>query len=201
MFGHFHPRFLAVAWEGFGQGGPFWHEGGGHGHGRHGRHAKRFGGWGEEPRARRGDIKFSLLDLLIEQPRHGYELIKALETQHGGFYKPSPGSVYPTLQMLEEGGYLTSEQVGGKRVYTVTESGRQLLAERNQQTGGRRDPSFDQQKADKSRDLIDLRNTAMELSAAVMQTARGGNPERIGEARAILERAKREIYALLAQEE
>jgi DNA-binding PadR family transcriptional regulator len=64
-------------------------------------------------------------------------LIKELEARRGGFRRPSPGSVYPTLQMLEEGGYLTSEEVDGKRVYTITESGRQFLSDRNQQSHSR----------------------------------------------------------------
>ena len=92
--------------------------------GRHGHKDSSTGGWGDEPRTRRGDIKFILLELLSERPQHGYELIKELEARRGGFRRLIPGSVYQTLQMLEEGGYVTSEEVDGKRVYTITESGR-----------------------------------------------------------------------------
>src|SRR5262245_4261789 len=83
---------------------------------------------GDFMRMRRGDIKFHLLEILKDNPRHGYEIISELEKRSGG-YRPSPGSVYPTLQMLEEGGYLTSEQVEGKKVYTITEEGLKLLEE------------------------------------------------------------------------
>src|SRR5689334_18807619 len=88
------------------------------------------GGWSKEPRARRGDIKYFILEVLQEKPSHGYEIIRTLEDRNSGMYKPSPGSVYPTLQMLEEGGFLTSEAIEGKKVYTITDSGRELLKER-----------------------------------------------------------------------
>lgn len=164
--------------------------------GRRGRPGRRGreGNWGDEARTPRGDIKYLLLTLLAEQPQHGYQLIKELEARQGGFYRPSPGSVYPTLQLLEEGGYLTSEQVEGKRVYTITDSGRELLAERDN-SGGLKD------KVDTQQPLIELKDAVMELRAAVMQAARGGNLERVSRVREILKRAKREIYSILAEEE
>src|SRR5438034_995425 len=78
----------------------------------------------------RGDLKFALLELLQERPMHGYEMMKALEEKSGGFYAPSPGSIYPTLQMLEDRGFVTSNNVEGKKIYTITDSGRTMLAER-----------------------------------------------------------------------
>jgi DNA-binding PadR family transcriptional regulator len=135
-----------------------------------------------------------LLTLLAEQPQHGYQLIKELEARQGGFYRPSPGSVYPTLQLLEEGGYLSSEQIEGKRVYTITDSGRELLAERDQ-AGGLRD------QVDTQQPLIELKDAVMELRGAVMQVARGGNLDRVSRVREILKRAKREIYSILAEED
>ena len=95
-------------------------------YGKHGfgRFARAFGG--EFPRMRRGGMKFLLLEMLKEGPRHGYELISALESRFRG-YRPSPGSVYPTLQMLEEGGFVTSQEVDGKKVYTITDAGLELL--------------------------------------------------------------------------
>jgi DNA-binding PadR family transcriptional regulator len=78
-----------------------------------------------------GDLKYVILRLLEEKPRHGYEIIKALEEKSGGSYSPSPGTVYPTLTMLEEMGYARSStaEEGGKRVYEITPEGRQYLAE------------------------------------------------------------------------
>ncbi len=69
-----------------------------------------------------------ILALIAEKPRHGYEIIKAIEEQFGGSYTPSPGVVYPTLTMLEESGNATVEEIGGKKSYTITEQGRQFLA-------------------------------------------------------------------------
>lgn len=80
---------------------------------------------------RKGDLKFVLLKLLADEPMHGYELIRRLEDRSRGLYTPSPGSVYPTLQMLEDLGYVVSEQTEGKRVYRITPSGSAYIAEHN----------------------------------------------------------------------
>src|SRR3982751_3398034 len=106
-------------------------------------------------RMRRGDIKFHLLEILKEGPRHGYEIIGELEKRSGG-YRPSPGSVYPTLQMLEEGGYLTSEQIEGKKVYTITGEGLKLLEERGA-TRFKANPKMAQ--------AFEMRKTLMKLGA------------------------------------
>ena len=77
-----------------------------------------------------GDLKYVILQLLVEKPRHGYEIIKAIEERFGGAYSPSPGTVYPTLTMLEDMGYarVTPEE-GGKKVYEITDDGRKYLEE------------------------------------------------------------------------
>ena len=77
----------------------------------------------------RGDLKFVILRLVSEQPMHGYEVMKALEKESGGYYRPSPGSVYPTLQLLEDEGYVTVEEKDGKKVYSITDEGRAHLDE------------------------------------------------------------------------
>ena len=130
MFRHFRSRFPVPASVGISEDDSFfvshWFVHGKHHDRHHGKHSgdEIFGrGWGDEHRTRRGDIKFILLELLSEHPSHGYDLIKEMETRYGGFRRLSPGSVYPTLQMLEEGGYLKSAQEGGKRIYTITASG------------------------------------------------------------------------------
>jgi DNA-binding PadR family transcriptional regulator len=192
MFRHFYSRSFTPAWAGEGFGNPFFM------HGRHGGRGRFGGGWGEEPRTRRGDIKFILLELLSERPQHGYELIKELEARRGGFRRPSPGSVYPTLQMLEEGGYLTSEEVDGKRVYTITESGRQLLSDRRQQLGSSH--AYDRSTDSAPSELIELRRTLTELNDAVAQVARSGNLERAKRVRDLLAQVRREIYQLLAEQ-
>jgi DNA-binding PadR family transcriptional regulator len=76
-----------------------------------------------------GDLRLVILRLLEEKPRHGYEIIKELEERSGGRYAPSPGTVYPTLTMLEEMGYAASTDEGGRKVYAITDEGRKHLAE------------------------------------------------------------------------
>jgi DNA-binding PadR family transcriptional regulator len=76
----------------------------------------------------RGDLKYIILQYLKDKPSHGYEIIRALEERFHGLYVPSPGTVYPTLQMLEELGYVTLVEQEGKKVYTITEEGRKFLA-------------------------------------------------------------------------
>ncbi|MBF6592677.1 MAG: PadR family transcriptional regulator, partial [Ktedonobacterales bacterium] len=83
----------------------------------------------------RGDLKYVLLDLIKEQPKHGYEMIKDLEQRAGGFYTPSAGAVYPTLQLLEDRGWVTSQVVEGKKVYAITDDGRKALQERGPRQG------------------------------------------------------------------
>lgn len=197
MFRQFYFHFFEPTWAGEGFGNQFFMSEG-HGHRGHGHRGLPGGGWGDEPRARRGDIKFMLLELLSEQAQHGYELIKESETRRGGFRRLSPGSVYPTLQMLEEGGYLTSEQIDEKRVYTITENGRQFLSDRNQQSHSRH--PHDSFTEDKPSELIELRRTLTELNDAVTQIARSGNLEQASQVRDLLVQVKREIYKLLAEQ-
>jgi DNA-binding PadR family transcriptional regulator len=75
----------------------------------------------------KGDLKYVILNLLKEKPSHGYEIIRAMEEHFHGFYTPSAGSVYPTLQMLEDMGYVSSSERDGKRIYTITEEGKKFL--------------------------------------------------------------------------
>jgi DNA-binding PadR family transcriptional regulator len=96
--------------------------------------ARWWGGHGAGPRGRRrtqmfesGEVKFVILRLLKEKPRHGYEVIKALEEKMGGYYTPSAGTVYPTLQLLEDEGYVRAIETEGKKVYHVTPEGERYL--------------------------------------------------------------------------
>ena len=148
-------------------------------------HAWRGGG-----RARRGDIKFLILEVLADGPRHGYDIITELENKSNGRYRPSAGSVYPTLTMLEEGGYITGSAADGKRVFTITDAGRELLT---QKPGGATPEGDDES--------VDLRGSAMKLGAAVMQAARASDAASQEKVRDILDAARREIYKILAESE
>jgi DNA-binding PadR family transcriptional regulator len=147
------------------------------------------GGWRGPGRARRGDIKFLILDVLAEGPRHGYDIISALEEKSQGRYRPSPGSVYPTLTMLEEGAYITGDTADGKRVFTITDRGRELLAKKPADAAADED------------DGIDLRGSAMKLGAAVVQAARASDAASQVKVRELLDSARREIYKILAESE
>ena len=76
-----------------------------------------------------GDMKYVILKLLRDKPMHGYEVMKALEEQTHGYYKPSPGTVYPTLQWLEDEGLVEGDDREGKKVYTITDTGLEFLEE------------------------------------------------------------------------
>ncbi len=169
----------------------------GRGHGRPGKRGRgqHFGPPGMEPRQRmsRGDIKYILLSLLAEESQHGYQLMKNIESRWGGFYRLSPGSVYPTLQLLEEGGYLTSNLMEGKKVYTITDSGRDLL----DQQGG----SYEAVTTlEVQPQLIELHNNVRDVQEAIAQVARSGKVEKIGTVINSLKQLKREIYLLLAED-
>lgn len=123
-----HPlrAFMHMAGKFGGRGGDF----GPFGHGMRGGGR---GGPGDVFRAGRmladGDLKLITLSLLAEAPRHGYDIIKALEERTSGVYSPSPGVVYPTLTFLEEAGYATSSAEGNKKVFSITEAGQAHLEE------------------------------------------------------------------------
>ena len=95
------------------------------------------GGWGDRGRGAfrvgkmlaDGDLRLIVLALLAEQPRHGYDIIKAMEERSSGSYSPSPGVVYPTLTFLEEAGYVEARSEGNKKVYAITDAGRAHLEE------------------------------------------------------------------------
>ena len=146
-----------------------------------------------------GDLRYVVLRLLEEKPRHGYEIIKALEEKFGGAYAPSPGAVYPTLQLLEDLGYarIASDQEG-KKVYEITDAGRAHLAE-NQATV---DSIFD--RIGKlvghflDEPMTEVHTAFRNVGRATYGRASGAvnNPELLKKVTEILERAAKEIDAL-----
>jgi DNA-binding PadR family transcriptional regulator len=155
---------------------------------------------GGPPFLGRGDVKFVILDLLKDKPKHGYELMKDMEAKGDGFYTPSPGSVYPTLQMLEDMGYATSKTDDGKRVYQITDEGRKYLEENRQAVqdiherfGKGFEHQFRHEMHDIFRELRDLFGT-------VVRGVRRGklqSTEQMGKVRDVLKRARTEIEDLL----
>ena len=165
-----------------------------------------FGRWWFEPLRERlfakGDLKYVVLDLLNEKPRHGYEVIRALEERCGGFYAPSPGAVYPVLQLLEDLGLVAAAQQDGKKVYSVTDEGRAFLAQRQEVVEDiwkRTDDCWGGRCAAGWRDL------ARELRLLGWLIRHHGrhrhlSQEQLGRAREIIARARREVEDVLARE-
>jgi DNA-binding PadR family transcriptional regulator len=143
----------------------------------------------------RGDLKYALLELLQERPMHGYELMKTLQERTGGRYAASPGSVYPTLQMLEDRDFVTSSEVEGKKVYAITEAGRAYLAENRPE--GWRGPRHgfwhgaEEEWAEAATLWQELRQTAPLLGRA-LQVARH-DPEQLQRLRTLLKRIRSEL--------
>ncbi len=181
---HPHPRdFFGFGAEGtrFGFMGP----------GRHGRR-HRHGGFGQ---SERGSVKYDVLETLLDGPRHGYEIMLAIEERRG--FRPSPGSIYPALQMLDDGDFVKSSEIDGKRVYTITDSGRAMLKTYRESDRGADDPSEPTEGATM---LMRGMRTLHGLKDAVKQIARSGDVKLIGRGVEILERARRELYTLLAED-
>jgi len=181
-------------------------------HGSRGRHFHhqgaafwgRRGGWGDMGfggpprggrRARRGDVRTAVLAVLADRPLHGYDVIRELEQRSGGAWSPSPGSIYPTLQMLEDEGLVTGQEQDGKRVYSLTDAGRAELQERRERAGGA-DP-WDHGGVPEG--FAKLRDAGFQLGAAAMQAARTASPEQLDEVTGILSEARRKIYEILAR--
>lgn len=140
----------------------------------------------------RGEIRPLILATLARRPMHGYEVIQELEAQSGGRWRPSAGSVYPTLQQLADEGLVTSEEVDGRRTYTLSDEGRTAASASTGHT------SWDDAEGDGGQDA---RRLAMQLVQAAMQVQRVGSPHARREAIQILSDARRRLYRLLADDE
>ena len=146
------------------------------------------------PRARRGDIRTAILRLLSEQPMHGYQIIHELAERSGGMWKPSAGSVYPTLQLLSDEGLVDSEQLAGKKVYHLTDAGRAAVAEAEGK------PSPWEDVASSGPDAGGLHQAVGRLMPAVIQVARAGSAAQRTAAAAVLDTARKQLYAILADD-
>lgn len=172
----------AFAWDGgpggFGPGGP--------GFGPGGRRRGR-------GRMRRGAIRAGILAVLADRPMHGYEVMTELAERSGGAWRPSPGSVYPTLQQLEDEDLVRGAEVEGKRVFRLTEAGT-AEAERVTADG----PPWAGLDADLGKHQRGLRGSVGQLAAAVVQVQAVGTEEQAAEAQRILDDARKQVYRLLA---
>ena len=148
----------------------------------------------------RGDMKYALLDLLQERPMHGYEMMKALEERSHGFYTPSAGSIYPTLQMLEDRGLVAVADVEGKKVYTITEEGKAFLNEKKMPGEDFAPPWVrDMGKRWNDPEVQALRTEAMEVMRlfAIAGRASFRDSAKLAQLRTIVERTHKDLSDLI----
>ncbi|MGL4257550.1 MAG: PadR family transcriptional regulator [Microbacterium sp.] len=147
------------------------------------------------PRMGRGDVRAAILSVLADRPMHGYQIIYEIEARSGGTWKPSPGSVYPTLQLLADEGLITAEEAGGKKTYSLTEAGRAQAAESEDRSA----PWESAGRKDAARSTA-LPKAGAKLAQAAAQVATSGSPEQVQEAVDVLDEARRKLYSILAQD-
>lgn len=150
---------------------------------------------GFTPRVGRGDVRAAVLAILAERPMHGYQIIQEIESRSNGAWKPSPGSVYPTLQMLADEGLIRAEESGGKKTYSLTEAGR---AEAEAST--EKSAPWESFGARDTGRASALPKAGMKLAQAAAQVGRTGTPEQVAQAVEVLDDARRRLYSILAQD-
>ncbi len=166
---------------GFGP-GPFGHGGGSRGRGR---------------KARRGDIRTAALLLLAEEPRNGYQIMQEVQERSGEVWRPSPGSVYPALAQLEDEGLIRSQESDGRKLFQLTDAGREYVAER----GEDKPAPWEQMSGEVSNEAHELGRLMREVASAFVQVMRTGSPDQLTKAREVLAGAKRDLYRILADED
>ncbi len=151
--------------------------------------------FGGRPKVSRGDVRIAILHLLAEGPMHGYQIMQELSDRTDGVWQPSPGSIYPTLQQLEDEGLVRAAEQEGKKVYTLTDDGRTAVESAEEA------PPWERFGYDVHEGLLGLRDVAFQVGAAVMQVARAGSEANVAQAREILEDARRRIYQILGDDD
>ncbi|MDA8038335.1 MAG: PadR family transcriptional regulator [Actinomycetota bacterium] len=166
---------------------------GGRGAGPRGRRGRAM--WMGGQRASRGDVRAAVLLLVAEQPMHGYQIIRELSERSGGIWSPSPGSVYPTLQLLADEGLLASKEEDGKRVFSITDAGRAVLADR----GPAERTPWEAVAAGTDSAVADLKFLAVQVVVAARQVEHAGTRSDVDKVTEILTDARRAIYKVLAE--
>jgi len=158
-----------------------------------------FGGPGSRhrrgPRVRRGDVRSAILALLAEEPRNGYQIIQELVERSGGIWRPSPGSVYPALQQLEDEGLVRAEEQDGRRQYHLTDAGREYVAARIDEHAAPWETVADSVH----NDMIELQTAFGQVGIAFGQVVQSGSAAQVAEARRVLTDTRRALYRILAE--
>jgi DNA-binding PadR family transcriptional regulator len=157
-----------------------------------------FGGFGgpRGPRARRGDVRAALLALLAEEPRNGYQLMQEIEQRSDGIWRPSPGSVYPALQQLEDEGLVRTTESGGGRAYELTDEGRADVEARDNELAA----PWDAVKGDAREGHFELMQLARQAAMAAGQILHAGSDAQVAEAKEVLNETRKSLYRILAED-
>jgi DNA-binding PadR family transcriptional regulator len=156
---------------------------------------RHFGG-SRGPRVRRGDVRAAILDVLAVEPMNGYQIIQQIAERSGGAWKPSPGSVYPTVQQLEDEGLVEGTEGEGRRLLRLTDEGRRYVEEHPDELAATWRP-FDE--PDQEEGPGDLKPVIGQVMAAVWQVVVSGTRQQQAEAAEILADTRRRLYGLLAE--
>jgi DNA-binding PadR family transcriptional regulator len=147
------------------------------------------------PRARRGDVRAAILALLLDRPMHGYEMIQELEERTGGAWSPSAGSIYPTLQLLEDEGLIAGTETEGKRRFELTDAGRTEADKREGAT------PWEAVTSGVGPEVVNLKRSLQQLTHAAAQAFRAGDPAQQKRVSELLDDARRSIYGVLAEQD
>jgi DNA-binding PadR family transcriptional regulator len=145
-------------------------------------------------RVGRGDVRAAVLALLAEEPMHGYQIIREIDERSGGSWKPSAGSVYPTLQLLADEGLISAEEANGRKTYALTEAGRDEAAD------AATSAPWESTGAGDGAGFSALPKAGIELAQAAAQVRRTGSAEQVQQAVVVLDEARRRLYSILAQD-
>ncbi|HTU79368.1 MAG TPA: PadR family transcriptional regulator [Solirubrobacteraceae bacterium] len=151
------------------------------------------GAGGRGRRARRGDIRTAALLLLAEEPRNGYQIMQEVHERSGGIWSPSPGSVYPALQQLEDEGLIRTQEADGRKLYAITDDGRAVVADRDADR-----PAPWEQAGEGAGGMHELGRLMREVASAFMQVMRTGSEGQIAKAAGVLAGTRRDLYRILA---
>lgn len=144
---------------------------------------------------RRGDVRAAILTLLAERPMHGYEMIQELASRTGGVWRPSPGSIYPTLQLLEDEGLIVGtvdESGGGRKRFTLTDAGREEAA-------SVAPPPWEEFAPETISSWTEIRDAGFQAMNALRQVLMNGTDEQRARAAQVLDETRRKLYAILAE--
>ena len=146
----------------------------------------------------RGALKYLILDIIAEKPRHGYDIIREIEERTGGYYSPSPGTVYPTLQMLEDIGHLRVKEENGKKVYELTDEGTAYIKEHKEKVKKHRE-RMSECCPPGSEERVNLMFELRKVFYTIADAARRSVPdaEKIKAIKKVLEKTKKEIEEIV----